>query len=142
VAPPVVPAAVKSTTPAAVPVVSGPQAELNTSMDEIIAVLQTGDAVTAFERFLSPEFLAKLPPAAKAQLEQQIQAQLATPKGQQGMQQMIGVLESMKTQPPELNGSRDRATYPIADPSGIGSFPPQIVFQKTDGKWYVVPPGG
>lgn len=58
------------------------------------------------------------------------------------MQQMIDVLESMKTQAPEMNGAGDRATYPIADPSGIGSFPPQIIFQKIDGQWYVVPPGG
>lgn len=56
VTPPVVPPAAKSTAPAAPSVAGGPQAELNTSMDNIIAVLQTGDAVTAFERFLSRNF--------------------------------------------------------------------------------------
>ncbi len=140
--PPVAPPAAKSAASAAPTAVSSPQAELNSSMDEIIAVLQTGDAVTAFERFLSPEFLANLTPEMKATFEQQIQAQLATPKGQAGMQQMIEVLQGMKTQAPELNGASDRATYPIPDPSGIHSFPPQIDFQKIDGKWYVAFPKG
>lgn len=126
----------------AAPAASGPRAELNATMDDIIGVLQTGDAVAAFERFLSPEFLGKLPPEGKAEFEQQILAQLATPRGQQGMQQMMDVLKIMKTQTPQLNATSDRATYPIDDPSGVHSFPPQISFQKVNGTWYVVPPGG
>ncbi len=142
VAAPIALPAAKPAASATPPVVTGPQAELNSSMDEIIAVLQTGDGVTAFERFMSPEVLANLTPEAKARFEQQILAQLATPKGQEGMQQMIEVLQGMKTQAPELNGAGDRATYPIPDPSGIHSFPPQIEFQKINGKWYVLSPHG
>jgi len=90
---------------------------------------------------MSPEFMGKLPPEGKAQFKQQIQAQLATPRGQQGMQQMMDVLKIMKTQTPQMNATNDRATYPIEDPSGVHSFPPQITFQKINSVWYFVPPG-
>ena len=138
VAAPVTPLAAKPAASAAPAPASGPEAELNSTMDEIIAVLQTGDEVTAFNRFIAPDFLASMPPDIKAGLEQSLKDQQSTPEGKKTLQQMIAALQSMKAQAPDLNSASTRATYQVADPTDDGDFPPVIHFQKTNGKWYVM----
>jgi hypothetical protein len=139
VAPTVAPAVPKATVAEATPAkpAADPQAELNTALSDIISLIQSGDLVTAFERYAPPDELAKMSPDQKAQMEQEMSTQMSQPQAQQAMQMMVTVLQSMQTQTPTLNAAGDRATYQLSDPTGQS---PEIVpfsFQKIDGKWYV-----
>jgi hypothetical protein len=124
---------------AAAPADGDPQRELGTSIDDIIGLLQSGDLYTAMMRYIPPDKLAEIPPDQMAGIQTQMQAQMAQPEMQMGLQMMVQVLQNMKTMTPTLNGSGDKATYQISDPTGQDSRTQPFSFQKIEGKWYVNP---
>ncbi len=125
--------------PAAPAPATGVRQELNSTMDEIIAMLEAGDAVKTAETFLSPESFEIMGPGTKDMLLKQMQALLASPRGQDLLQKVIRVVKNMKTQEPTLNAAGDRASYHLADPTDPSfKVPVDLTFRKMEGKWYVI----
>lgn len=111
---------------------------MNTTLSDLVGLLQSGDFVTAFERYMPPEMLAQLPPEQKSMIEQQLAAG-PPPGAQQDIQMMVIVLQGMQTQTPTFNEAGDRATYQISDPTGRNTDTKPLSMRKIDGKWYVDP---
>jgi hypothetical protein len=144
IAPPVMPASkpgeIAADTAVAAPAADAdPQAELSTSLDDIINLLQSGDLYTAMMRYVPPDKLAQIPDAEKAGMQAEIQSQMSQPQAQMGIQMMVQVLQSMKTMTPAMSETGDKATYQISDPTGQDTRTQPMAFQKIDGKWYVDP---
>jgi len=146
IAPPVVAPAPKPTAaqPAANPdpaaAKTDPQAELNTAIDDIISLLQSGNMMALFEKYATPEDQAKMPPEEKAQMEQM----MSQPGAQMMIQMMVSGIQSIKDQTPQMNAAGDEATYQMtmSPPAGMGPAgrAPQtepMTFVKVDGKWYI-----
>ncbi len=129
----------KSATPgtAAAPTASDPQAELSTAIPDMVNLIQSGQLLTAFKRYIPPSYLAQMPQPVIDQLEQQEQNLLADPKAQQRRLRVVQVLQTMQGQAPELNSDRDRAVY--HDESAPDPDLRQIAFIKVGGKWYLAP---
>ncbi len=134
-------AATAAAKPAAAPAKPGndPQAELNTAIADMISLIQAQDMLTAVQRYLPPDFLAKMPPEEKADMEREMTVGLSSPDAQQGMQMMVQVLQGMQTQTPTLNAAGDTATYQLSDPTGRATKTVPFNLRKIDGKWYVDP---
>lgn len=141
IAAPVAPPAVAKDAPATTPAKSAgdPQAELNTTLTDMVSLLQSGDMLTAFHRYMPPDFIAKMPPQQLQQIEQGMQQEMSQPEAQQGVQMMVTVLQNMQTMTPAMNETGDKATYQIMDPSGQSTKPEPFTLKKIDGKWYVDP---
>ena len=124
------------------------QTEVGAAIDDMVSLMQAGDLLTAMEKYMPPDELAKIPPEEKAMMEQQMQQAMAQPRMQQMMQSWSQGLQSLKDQTPQINATNDEATYQMTPPAGMippgANAPPTIpmVFQKIDGRWYVKPGNG
>ncbi len=116
-----------------------PQAELNTSLSDMISLVQAGDLLTAFNRYLPPDVIAKMLPEQKSRMEQAFANASADPQAQMAMQMMVTVLQGMQAQTPTMNDAGDRATYQVYDPSGQDPQSRPFAMKKIDGKWYIDP---
>lgn len=116
-----------------------PQAELNTSLSDMISLVQAGDLLTAFNRYMPPDFLAKMSPQVKERLEQQFANAATDPQGQMELQLMTVMLQGMQSETPTMNDAGDRATYQVYDPSGQDPQSRPFAMKKIDGKWYIDP---
>jgi hypothetical protein len=81
-------------------------------------------------------------PEALAQMQQQ----MASSQGQQMIQMMSSMIQSLKGQTPEMNAAGDQATYQMQMTPPPGMLPPGVnvpqrtipmTFVKEDGKWYI-----
>lgn len=116
-----------------------PQAELNTSLSDMISLVQAGDLLTAFNRYMPPEVAAKMSPEQRDRMQQELSNAAADPQAQMAMQMMVTVLQGMQTQTPTMNDAGDRATYQVYDPSGQDPQSRPFAMRKIDGKWYIDP---
>ncbi len=140
-------AAAPAATDAAKPATSSPvdtsptavaRRELNSTFDEIIALLAQGDAVKAADTFLSPGSRETMGPESVEMLKTQIKALQESPRGQQLIQKVIRSLKDMKTQSQTLSASGDRMSFQIRDPEDPTYSAPDVTFRKMDGKWYFI----
>ncbi len=143
---PVASAPVATAQPAAA---TGTQAELNSAIDDISTMMQSGDMLGVMKKYMPPDQLAQIPPEQMAQMEQIMQQQAAVPQLQQMMQGMSQALGDLKNQTPEMNATGDKATYQLTMPAGAlppgVNLPPTqpVTFQKINGQWYIQNgPGG
>ncbi len=112
-----------------------PQAQMSTVIPDIVDLLNSGDVVTAYERYMPPAIIGQMNPDQLARLEQALQS----PNVQPTVQRAAQVFQMLKDQTPAYNDAGDRASYVIPDPSGRGAQIPPVIFQNIDGKWYVDP---
>jgi len=124
-------------------IISDPQADLSTTLPDMVNLLQAGDLVAIYERYLPPDYLAQMPPQVVAQLPQQARNLMAEPQVHERLLAMARVLQTAQIQTPTLNEAGDQAVYQLdpldTDVKGIstGNKVRQITFIKIGGKWYI-----
>ncbi len=147
VAPPVAPpaaVAVAAPSPAAgttTAPVADPQAEIDTSVDDIIRLLRSSEILEMYEKYTAPEDKAKWAPGQQAEYAREDAMVKANPSGGGQMESMISGFESIKGQTPQMNAAGDEATFvfTMQPPPGMG-VPPRVtpmVMVKVNGKWYL-----
>jgi len=139
---PVKPVEPPADTPATPLSTSDPQENLSTAIPDLLNLIQSGDLLAAYERYMPPSYFAQMPPNIKEQLPQQMRNMQADPNMRKRSELFVQALQLMQSQTPVYNAAGDRATYPISDPSGRNTNLAPFVFQKIDGKWYVMPERG
>ena len=122
----------------AAPAAFDSQAELGTTVTDMIRLLQNQDFMTLFETYAPPDEVAQMPPEAKAQMAAIMQG----PQIQQQMQLMIAALQSIQGTTPVYNAAGDTATYtPTVDLTGNMSnksgTPRPMTFVKVNDRWYL-----
>ena len=119
---------------AALPTGADPQADLSTTIPELIRQLQSGDMVTMMQNFMPPDEYAKLSEEQKASMAQQMQTMSQTPQMQQRMQSVLQALESIRGATPVLDATGEKATF---TPMALPGNPPTMSFVKVNGRWYL-----
>ncbi len=140
--PPVIPPAQKTADPAATVTANDingdPQTGLSTAIPDLANLIQTGDLLTAFTRYMPPSYFEQMPQPVKDQLAQQELNLLADPRAQQSRIELVQILQGMQSQTPTMNEAGDRATYPVEPFKGHPDLH-EITFMRVDGKWYISP---
>jgi len=146
VAPPATPAAVAAAAPkpangtTAAPV-ADPQAEIDTSVDDIIRLLRASEILAFYEKYTAPENKAKWAPGQQAEYAREDAMVKANPSAGGQTESMISGFESMKGQTPQMNAAGDEATFQFTmqPPPGM-DVPPRVTpmtMVKVNGKWYL-----
>ncbi len=112
-----------------------PQADLSTTIPELIREIQSGDMATMMQNFMPPDEFAKLSDEQKATMAQQMQQAMAqNPQMQQRMQSVLQALESIRGATPVLDATGEKATF---TPMALPGNPPTMSFVKVNGRWYL-----
>jgi RNA polymerase sigma factor (sigma-70 family) len=124
------------------------QMELNAMIDDMAAMVRSGDLSGMELKYTPPaERPSGIPPGREAlaqAVQQEQQARQADPRMQPIFEAQAQAMESLKGQQPVMNAAGDQATYQMAVsaitfPDGT-SYPAHTgpaVFIKINGKWYI-----
>jgi len=125
------------------------QKELGVVIDDLIQKLDAFDTVGIFEKYESPDDLAKFTPEQKQRLEDIMRLQLANPDNegivQEELHNMVPYMQEILAQSPELNDAGTEATYYfhtheefVRTTNGGYTFPNEpLVFVKVKDQWYI-----
>jgi hypothetical protein len=102
-----------------------PQAELGTSIQDLVRLAQAGNAATMFQNYIQPSSQAGMSEQVKTNLIYMMQNEAASPQGLMEMQYL-------QTATPEYDATGNRATYTFPPGNPRGS----LSFVKVNGRWY------
>jgi len=124
------------------------QAELNVIIDDMAAMMRSGDMIGIALKYTPPDGRPSgIPPGkeAQAQAMQQVTQQMqADPRMQPIFEAQAQAMESIKDQQPVLNAAGDEATYQVSMPAltlpngmSVPARTEPAIFIKIDGQWYI-----
>lgn len=136
--------AAPATTPASAPAAPGvTPPELSNVIMEITNLAQSGDFVSLYENYESPQKMAALTAEQKTFIENQIRQQMSGPNGASAIQGQVAILQALSNTTPTMNSAGDHATFQVPTPTDLApagtNLPPTIPinFVKVDGRWYL-----
>jgi len=145
-APTLPPAAVNEPPPAPAPAAASDAPQLQSNLDDCIAqsieLLKAKDILNLVKTLMPPDAVQNMIASGQAASVEDIATYYSgRPEAAQVMTQLQQVLESVKTQTPEMNPDSSQASYKmdasVSDYSGPGSSNGNIYFVKVNGYWYL-----